>query len=60
MTVLITLIVTLLASATGLIIVFRNLADDDVYGVPMLSVDSDTESAQARVSNLRSQASDVQ
>ena len=60
MTILITLIVTLLASATGLIVVFRNLADDDVYGVPMLSVDSDTESAQARVSNLRSQASDVQ
>ena len=46
MAVLITLIVTLAASATGLIIVFRNLADDDVYGVPMLSVDSDTESAQ--------------
>ena len=32
MTVLITLIVTLLASATGLMILFSNLADDDVYG----------------------------
>jgi hypothetical protein len=48
MTVLIALIITLLASATGLMIVFRNLSDDDVYDMPMLSVHSDMESAPSQ------------
>jgi Na+(H+)/acetate symporter ActP len=48
MTVLIALIVTLLASATGLMIVFRNLVDDDVYDVSMRSVHSDMESAPSQ------------